>query len=218
MTIASGPFAARLPPMARGGSAADWAVTALLVAAVTAVVVARWLATRSGADALIVGAGFGISLALFAALAWRHQAAGGSNDRATNVFIAGSLGMAFGLLLVGFSVVGPALAGTAAVPGLGRPAAPFVSWAAVTILVASAEEVILRGVLFDRLERAGGVAAAVILTTAVFALMHVPLYGWHVLPLDVAVGLALAGLRLGTRSIVAPVAAHVVADLASWWL
>jgi membrane protease YdiL (CAAX protease family) len=58
----------------------------------------------------------------------------------------------------------------------------------------------------------------VILTSAVFALMHVPLYGWHVVPLDFAVGLGLAGLRLTTRSLVAPAAAHAVADLATWWL
>lgn len=46
----------------------------------------------------------------------------------------------------------------------------------------------------------------------------VPLYGWHVVPFDFAVGLGLAGLRLTSRSLVAPAAAHTVADLASWWL
>jgi membrane protease YdiL (CAAX protease family) len=110
------------------------------------------------------------------------------------------------------------LAGTVTVPGLGRPAAPFLSWAAVTVLVAAAEEALLRGVLFDGLERRGGLALAVVVTTAVFAVMHVPLYGWHVVPLDLAVGLVLAGLRLSTRTIVAPAAAHAVADLATWWI
>jgi membrane protease YdiL (CAAX protease family) len=78
--------------------------------------------------------------------------------------------------------------------------------------------VLLRGVLLDRIQRAGGLVSAVILTSAVFALMHVPLYGWHVVPLDFAVGLGLAGLRLTTRGLVAPAIAHVVADLATWWL
>jgi membrane protease YdiL (CAAX protease family) len=104
------------------------------------------------------------------------------------------------------------------VPGLGRPAATFVPWALITIVVASAEEGVLRGVLFDRLERLAGLAPAIALTTIAFALVHVPLYGWHVVPLDLAVGLVLAGLRVGTQGLLAPAAAHVVADLATWWL
>jgi len=103
-------------------------------------------------------------------------------------------------------------------PGLGRPAASFLPWAAITVLVATAQEVLIRGVLLDWLENVGGIALAILLTSAVFALMHVPLYGWHVVPLDFAVGLGLAGLRLTSRSLVAPAAAHTVADLASWWL
>ena len=104
------------------------------------------------------------------------------------------------------------------VPGLGRPAAPFLPWAAITILVASGEEALLRGRLFDAIRGAGGVVPAVLVTTVAFALMHVPLYGWHVLPLDLAVGLGFAGLRLLTRGVAAPAAAHAVADLATWWI
>jgi hypothetical protein len=48
--------------------------------------------------------------------------------------------------------------------------------------------------------------------------MHVPLYGWHVVPLDLGVGLWLAGLRLATGGIAAPAIAHTIADLATWWL
>ena len=94
----------------------------------------------------------------------------------------------------------------------------MVPWALITLLVAAAEEGLLRGVLFDRLERVAGLMPAIALTTLVFALMHVPLYGWHVVPLDLAVGLVLAGLRIWTRGLAAPVAAHAVADLATWWL
>ena len=60
--------------------------------------------------------------------------------------------------------------------------------------------------------------AAVVATTVAFALLHVPLYGWHVVPLDLAVGLGFAGLRLSTRTVLAPIVAHAVADLATWWL
>ena len=56
------------------------------------------------------------------------------------------------------------------------------------------------------------------MTAVLFALMHVPLYGWHVVPLDLGVGLWLAGLRLATGGVAAPAIAHTVADLATWWL
>jgi membrane protease YdiL (CAAX protease family) len=129
-----------------------------------------------------------------------------------------AIGAAAGLALVGVVVAGAAISGRPLVPGLLRPAAPFLSWAAITIVVASAEELLLRGRAFDAIGRAGGTLAAVLITTVVFALMHVPLYGWQVVPLDLAVGLGFAGLRLATRGVAAPAAAHTVADLATWWL
>ena len=98
------------------------------------------------------------------------------------------------------------------------PSAAFAPWAAVTILVASAEELVLRGALFDDLDGSLGTLGAVVVTSLVFALMHVPLYGWQVVPLDLGVGLWLAGLRLATGGIAAPAVAHSIADLATWWL
>ncbi len=233
MTASTRAIAAFLP---RGSGA--WIVPIALVAGLAVVVAARLEATRAGLDGVAVGAGFGLSLAGLAAWPLRRHLAGprlagprlagprlaGRTrllDRprpSRRLAIATGAGLGFGLALVGLAVLGPALAGATTVPGLGRPAAAFVPWVAVTILVASAEEGLLRGVLFDRIGRAGGLVPAVLLTSAVFALMQVPLYGWPVVPLDFAVGLALAGLRLTTRSLVAPAAAHIVADLATWWL
>ena len=104
-------------------------------------------------------------------------------------------------------------------PALGTSGgAGFAPWAAVTMLVAVAEELVLRGSLFGAILRARGPGVAVGITTVIFALMHVSLYGWHVVPLDLAVGLWLAGLRLTTRGVAAPAIAHIVADLATWWL
>jgi membrane protease YdiL (CAAX protease family) len=103
------------------------------------------------------------------------------------------------------------------VPWLAPPTA-FAPWVGVTILVASAEELVLRGALFDELHGNLGTVGAVLVTSIVFALMHVPLYGWHVVPLDLGVGLWLAGLRLATGGIAAPAIAHTIADLATWWL
>ena len=87
----------------------------------------------------------------------------------------------------------------------------------MTILVACMEEAVLRGVLFAELDRGLGVAAVVI-HSLLFAVIHVPLYGWHVVPLDLGVGLWLAGLRLASGGVAAPAIAHTVADLATWWL
>jgi len=170
------------------------------------VVAMRWAATVSGAaDAVAIGSVFGVGLLAVAVLGgWRPARA-----RASSLVI----GVAGGTVLIGLAVVtrsGP-------VPAL-SPAASFGPWAAATILVATAEELVLRGALFDAIDDSLGVTVAVIVTAVLFAVMHVPLYGWHVVPLDLGVGLWLAGLRLASGGVAAPAIAHTVADLATWWL
>jgi len=91
-------------------------------------------------------------------------------------------------------------------------------WAALVTAVAVGEEVVLRGALWHALERRQGALATLLITTTAFGLMHVPLYGWSALPLDLAVGLLLGAMRLGTGGVVAPAVAHTLADLAGWWL
>jgi membrane protease YdiL (CAAX protease family) len=63
-----------------------------------------------------------------------------------------------------------------------------------------------------------GVAPAVTVTAACFAMLHAPLYGWPAVPLDFGVGVWLGGLRLSAGRVTAPALAHTVADWASWWL
>jgi membrane protease YdiL (CAAX protease family) len=195
---------------ARFEAAPGWASALAIGAGLAAAVAARLVASRGGLDGMVVGAAFGGALM---ALAF---AGGVRPGRILATPLA--IGAGVGLALAALTVVGPAIGGTTYVPGLGRPAAPFVPWALITIVVASAEEGVLRGALFDRIDRVAGVVPAIAATTVAFALMHVPLYGWHVVPLDLAVGLVLAGLRLWTRGLAAPTAAHVVADVATWWL
>lgn len=204
-----------LPSLRSGPDARTWMSPALLLAALAVIVAGRWAATVAGLDALAVGVGYGLALAAMWWLAW---AAGDAAPRRGRIAAGMVLGGAAGLALVAIAAGGPVLAGVTLPPGLGRPAAPFVPWVAVTIVVAVAQEGLLRGVLLDRLRAAAGLAAAVAITTLAFALIHVPLYGWHVVPLDLAVGLALAGLRVSTGTVAAPAAAHAVADLATWWL
>jgi membrane protease YdiL (CAAX protease family) len=94
----------------------------------------------------------------------------------------------------------------------------YLPWAVGVVAVAVAEETLLRGSLFTALERRAGTVAAIAVTSLAFALLHAPLYGWSVVPLDLAVGVWLGALRASTGSVTAPALAHALADLAGWWL
>jgi len=91
-------------------------------------------------------------------------------------------------------------------------------WTPTVALVAIAEEVALRGALFDAVRAAGGDGWALVVTTLLFALIHLPLYGVGALPLDLAAGLLLGGLRVVSGGVLAPAIAHVIADLVGGWL
>jgi membrane protease YdiL (CAAX protease family) len=91
-------------------------------------------------------------------------------------------------------------------------------WVLVVAAVATAEEVFLRGALYDAVRELAGASPAVGVGAVAFALLHVPLYGWHVLPLDLAVGAVLGMLRASTGTVAAPTVAHLIADYAGWFL
>lgn len=94
----------------------------------------------------------------------------------------------------------------------------FLAWATVVAFVAVAEEVFLRGALYDAVCAVAGSTAAIAAGAIAFALLHVPLYGWHVVPLDLTVGALLGELRLQSGTPAAPAVTHVGADLAAWFL
>ncbi len=94
----------------------------------------------------------------------------------------------------------------------------FAPWAAAVAVVATAEELFLRGTLHDAVAARWSAAWAVVVGAGCFALLHVPLYGWHVLPLDLAVGLVLGGLRVESGTAAAPAVTHVGADLVGWFV
>jgi membrane protease YdiL (CAAX protease family) len=99
-----------------------------------------------------------------------------------------------------------------------RNANGFLPWITVAATVAVSEEAFLRGALYALLQRLHGEVVAVVGAAAAFAGLHVPLYGWHVLPLDFGVGLVLGLLRLLSGSWGGAAVAHVLADAAGWWL
>jgi membrane protease YdiL (CAAX protease family) len=190
-----------------GSPTREWLWAAGLLVGLAVVVSARWAATIAGTgDAMAIGLAFSLALLVVGGFASRPL------TRPSLVTIP--IGLAGGAVLVGLALV--ARAGGPG-PSL-TPAVAFAPWAAVTISIATGEELILRGALFTALERAGGLVVAVALTSVAFALMHVPLYGWHVVPLDLGVGIFLGGLRLAGGGWIGPAIAHAVADLATWWL
>jgi membrane protease YdiL (CAAX protease family) len=79
-------------------------------------------------------------------------------------------------------------------------------------LAAVAEEAFFRRLVYGAL-LPGGAAVAAGGSALLFAVVHVPLYGLWVLPLDLAAGLVLAWQRHATGSWVTPALTHAVANL-----
>lgn len=103
-------------------------------------------------------------------------------------------------------------------PGGALDLGRFPVWATVVTAVALSEEAFLRGALWQACAAWRGDLVALLVTTVAFALLHVPFYGPGIIPLDLAVGLLFGGLRMVSGGIAAPATAHLVADLAGWWL
>lgn len=164
------------------------------------------LAGHAGPHDALAGAGSGAALLGLALLSgWRPVRVPAAAPR-TRAVLLGLLGA---LVLCALPVL---LQDGAAGAGSG-----FARWALVVTGVALCQEAFFRGALLDAL-LPHGTWAAVGGSALAFGLMHVPLHGWHVLPLDTAVGVLLAGLRLEAERLSAPALAHVGADLATWWL
>jgi membrane protease YdiL (CAAX protease family) len=177
-------------------------------------------------------------LGLAAAVALRVQLAGsaGAQSQVAAVWFAAVLGLVAlvtqqadvpsarvvrGLVagLVGAAVLCvPAAIRHVALGGVVTPTDGYVRWAVFVVVVAVAEEALLRGSLFRAIEQRAGVATAIAVTSVAFGLLHAPVYGWGVVPLDIAVGVWLGTLRAVTGTVAAPAVAHAVADLAGWWL
>lgn len=89
-------------------------------------------------------------------------------------------------------------------------------WGAVAICAPLAEEVMMRGFLFRGLAASrGGNASAILVTTALFTLMHLGQYEWLDLAQIGMVGLLLGLGRARTHSLLAPLAMHIALNLTS---
>ena len=121
---------------------------------------------------------------------------------------SGRLSVSLGVLAVGASAFA---LGRAAV---GDPPGPSALATAIALnaLAAVAEEAFFRRYLYGMLGARWGTGAAVVATAALFALVHVTVWGWWVLPLDLAAGLVLSWQRAATGRWSVPAATHVLAN------
>ena len=79
-------------------------------------------------------------------------------------------------------------------------------------LAAVAEEAFFRRYLYGLVADAYSPVVAVTVTAGAFALVHVTVWGWWVLPLDLAAGLLLSWQRAATGRWSVPAATHVLAN------
>jgi membrane protease YdiL (CAAX protease family) len=98
------------------------------------------------------------------------------------------------------------------------PGENYLNWAFIVGFVAIAEEAFFRGALFEAIQRWKGETPAILIAAIAFTALHIPLYGWHVVPLDFTVGIWLGSLRSISGAWLAPAISHTLADLAGWWL
>jgi membrane protease YdiL (CAAX protease family) len=84
--------------------------------------------------------------------------------------------------------------------------------AALSVLAAVAEEALFRGGVF-RLLQPRGAAFAAVASALLFALVHVPSYGWPAFPVDLGAGLLFSWQRLATGRWSVPAATHAAANL-----
>jgi membrane protease YdiL (CAAX protease family) len=184
--------------------AAGWPTLGLLAGFTAAVGLRVAAGGRGVAQSAAAGLIFAVCLA---ALSWSHGTRLALSRRALVIGLLGGLALCLPSLVSRLTGA-PSHASTSG----------YLPWAIVVTIVAVAEEYFLRGALFAAVDRWLGEIPAVLIAAACFAALHVPLYGWHVIPLDLAVGLWLGALRVVARSPAAPATAHAVADLAAWWL
>ena len=161
--------------------------------------------------ALLLPAGDVLSTAAFGAgllaIIWIERAPSSSEAR-WGRSRALAAGLATGAVLLVPVVVSPLS---------GRPLASFWEWAAIAAVIATLEEIAIRGVLYRRWSEEAGPVMAIVAGALVFALIHLPRYGLGAMPLDAAVGLALGGLRALTGRVLPCAVAHTVADWGAWF-
>ena len=84
---------------------------------------------------------------------------------------------------------------------------------AVTIVAGVAEEAFFRRFVYGWICERAGVAAAIVVSAALFALVHIPAYGIGVLAVDFAAGVLLGWQRWASGGWTAPALTHSLGNL-----
>lgn len=100
---------------------------------------------------------------------------------------------------------------TIATPGPVGPGSALAVALALNSLAAVAEEALFRRHIYGWLLRHGP-AVAIAGSAAAFAIVHVTVWGWWVLPLDLAAGLVLSWQRHASGGWTVPALTHVAAN------
>lgn len=111
---------------------------------------------------------------------------------------------------------GAALGAVLLLPAAVRPGAPLLplSLAIAAMAVSIGQEIAFRGALYAALEELGGAPLAIAGTTMLWTLAHVLSHPPAFLGAVAAAGLLLALWRWAFKDLVAPVIAHLIADIA----
>lgn len=75
------------------------------------------------------------------------------------------------------------------------------------------EEIFFRRLIYGSVLARAGEIAALVSSSVLFALVHVPLYGWKAFPIDLAAGLILGWQRQVSGSWTSPAVTHIAANL-----
>ena len=181
-------------PPAIGRPSPAWAVGALGIGAL----LARPWFLPAGVD-LEWRVAFFLALGL-AGACW-PLARGRSSDRA---------GLSVSLLVLGVGAAGFVLGRALLEVPVGPPSLALA--VGLNALAAVAEEAFFRRHLYSLLEASWGPTVALVGTAVAFAVVHVTVWGWWVLPLDLAAGLILSWQRAATGRWSVPAATHVLAN------
>jgi membrane protease YdiL (CAAX protease family) len=173
------------------------AASAVVLAGVTALLARPFVAASpSGRTALFAASYLVIGLGALAAPEPGTATPARPSGRRTAALAAGLAAVAAGTFV----------AGTPAPSPWGAGALPL------SVLAAVAEEALFRRAAYARLERFGA-PVAVVLSAALFALVHVPAYGTTALPVDLGAGLLLSWQRWASGTWTVPAATHALANV-----
>lgn len=94
------------------------------------------------------------------------------------------------------------------------PSVATLAAGAGSLAGAVAEEIFFRRLVYNALAR-WGAGVAIVGAALAFAAVHVPVYGFAVLPIDITAGLILGWQRRATGTVTVPALTHIVANLLS---